>query len=549
MIRLFTILSDFYLLYLIILHQPIVSAQYSLFVLTRRKTTINQSISGKDDKHEQRVGFLVHKDIVKSVIGSCQISSRLMTVRLRASPFNITIIQVYAPISSYDDSDVDEFYRELQSLVDQTPKQDILVVQGDWNAKVREDAQEDSGEVCGPSCNPKTNDRGLKLLDFATYNNLVLANILGKHKPSRRWLWHSPDGTHHNQIDYILVRKRFRSSIKTARTRTFPGADVRSNHDMVMMTFQTRLKNSRKPTQPRIRFDLEKLNDPTVMSAFQATIGGRFAALATLVDEKADLESMVTHFNKLVKDLTTEKQGKSTITQDKSGKCLAEENEILNRLTEYCSDLYNYETDGDPIVLDCPQIPDEEHQPILREEVEAAVKALKMGKSARGEAMIDILTTICNKILKTGEWPTTWTQFLVITLPKKGNLQLCQNYRTISLISHPSKVMLKITLNRLQPQAEEKKLQKSKQVSEPEGAPHNKYSISGSSARNTCNISRISTMSSFDRVWHKALWATMRKYNIYASIIRAIENLYDKAQSAVMFNGSTGEWFRTTVGV
>ena len=54
-----------------------------------------------------------------------------------------------------------------------------------------------------------------------------------------------------------------------------------------------------------------------------------------------------------VKDLTTEKQGKSTTIQDKSGKCLTEENEILNRWTVYCSDLYNYETDGDPIVLDC----------------------------------------------------------------------------------------------------------------------------------------------------------------------------------------------------
>ena len=213
---------------------------------------------------------------------------------------------------------------------------------------------------------------------------------------------------------------------------------------MVMMTFQTCLKNSRKPTQPRIRFDLEKLNDPTVMNAFQATIGGRFAPLATLVDEDANLDSKVTHFNKavtdtvgellgkqcqkrkpcvtpeildlcdhrrdlkkkggepegakdyreikrkirtemkmaketwiegqcqeveaclrknnskkaymnqLVKDLTTEKQGKSTTIQNKSGKCLTEENEILNRWTEYCSDLYNYETEGYPIVRDCP---------------------------------------------------------------------------------------------------------------------------------------------------------------------------------------------------
>ena len=79
--------------------------------------------SGKEDKHKQGVGFLVHKDIVKGIIGCRPISSRLMTVRMRASPFNITIIQVYAQTSSYDDSDVGEFYRELQSLVDQTPKQ------------------------------------------------------------------------------------------------------------------------------------------------------------------------------------------------------------------------------------------------------------------------------------------------------------------------------------------------------------------------------------------------------------------------------------------
>ena len=79
---------------------------------------------------------------------------------------------------------------------------------------------------------------------------------------------------------------------------------------MVMMTFQTRLKNSRKLTQPRIRFDLEKLNDPTVMGAFQATIGGRFAPLATLVDKDADLNSMVIHFNKAVTETAAELLGK-----------------------------------------------------------------------------------------------------------------------------------------------------------------------------------------------------------------------------------------------
>ena len=58
--------------------------------------------------------------------------------------------------------------------------------------------------------------------------------------------------------------------------------------------------------QSRIRFDLEKLNDPKVMSAFQVTVGGRFTPFASLVDEDADLDSMVTHFNKAVSDTAAE---------------------------------------------------------------------------------------------------------------------------------------------------------------------------------------------------------------------------------------------------
>ena len=81
----------------------------------------------------------------------------------------------------------------------------------------------------------------------------------------------------------------------------------------------------------------------------------------------------------LVKDLTSEKQGRSSTIQDKSGKCLTEEKEILSRSTEYCSELYNYESCGDNAVLDSSQPPKEDLQPILREEVEIAVASVKKG--------------------------------------------------------------------------------------------------------------------------------------------------------------------------
>ena len=57
----------------------------------------------------------------------------------------------------------------------------------------------------------------------------------------------------------------------------------------------------------------------------------------------------------LVKKLTAEKNGRTTTIQDKDGNCLTEEKEVLGRWTEYCSELYNYELQGDPSVLDCPQ--------------------------------------------------------------------------------------------------------------------------------------------------------------------------------------------------
>ena len=82
----------------------------------------------------------------------------------------------------------------------------------------------------------------------------------------------------------------------------------------------------------------------------------------------------------MVKDLTTVKQGKVTTVQDRSGKCLIEERQILNRWTK--SELYNHKANGDPSVLNYTQTDTEDDHPILRREVEAAVQSLKKGKSA-----------------------------------------------------------------------------------------------------------------------------------------------------------------------
>ena len=171
---------------------------------------------------------------------------------------NITVIQAYAPTTGHGDEEVEDFYSQLQEVLDESPKKDIIVVQGDWNAKIGEDAVKDWEGICGPNCNTNTNDRGLRLLEFASYNDLKLTNTFGTHKASRKWTWCSPSGDVH-QIDYIMVKRRFQSSVNIAKTRSFPGADIGSDHNLVMMAFSLRLKKCRKQDNIRIKFNLERL--------------------------------------------------------------------------------------------------------------------------------------------------------------------------------------------------------------------------------------------------------------------------------------------------
>ncbi|XP_055877093.1 uncharacterized protein LOC129924650 [Biomphalaria glabrata] len=211
---------------------------------------------------------------------------------------------------SYDDEAVEEFYDQLQEVVNKVPKKDILVVQGDWNAKVGSDYYQTWKGTCGKYSNLSTNERGQRLLEFAKYNNLLLANTLGCHKKSRINTWRSSNGEHHNQIDYIMVQQRFKTSINTAKTRSFPGADIGSDHDLVMMTLKVHLKKVTKQGPTRIKLDLDKLKDPQVAAIFEAQVGRRFAALNILDSNEQDIDTQVNMLNTAVTDTALEILGK-----------------------------------------------------------------------------------------------------------------------------------------------------------------------------------------------------------------------------------------------
>ena len=178
----------------------------------------------------------------------------MISVRLQGKPFNITVIQVYAPTNNTEEAEVERFYEDLQDLLELTPKKDVLFIIGDWNAKV---GSQETPEVTGKFGLGIWNEAGHRIIDFCQENTLIIANTLMFQQHKRRlYTRTSPDGEHQNQIDYILCSQIWRSSIQSTKTR--PGADCGSDHELLISKFRLKLKKVGKTARP-FRYDLNQI--------------------------------------------------------------------------------------------------------------------------------------------------------------------------------------------------------------------------------------------------------------------------------------------------
>ena len=115
----------------------------------------------------------------------------MISVGFQGKPFNITVIQAYEPTSNSQEAEVKQFYKDLQDLLELTPKKDVLFIIGDWNTKVG--SQERPG-ITGKFGLGVQNKVGQRLTEFCQENALVIANTLFQQHKRRLYTWTSPDG-------------------------------------------------------------------------------------------------------------------------------------------------------------------------------------------------------------------------------------------------------------------------------------------------------------------------------------------------------------------
>ena len=121
------------------------------------------------------VAIIVNKRIRNAVLGCNLKNDRMISVHFQVKPFNIIVIQAYAPTSNTEEAEIERFYEDLQDLLKLSPKKDVLFIIGDWNAKIG--GQETPG-VTGKFGLGVQNEAGQRLIEFCQENALVIANTL-----------------------------------------------------------------------------------------------------------------------------------------------------------------------------------------------------------------------------------------------------------------------------------------------------------------------------------------------------------------------------------
>src|SRR5436190_16121652 len=492
------------------------------------------------------VGVIMNKKVGCRVKTYKQVSDRIIVVMIDTKPVTRTVISVYMPTSAHGDDEVEEVYEQIEEQIALIKGDENLIILGDWNTVVGEGKE---GNVVGSHGLGARNDRGERLVEFCVNNKLIIANTFFKNPKRRIYTWKQPGDIHRYQIDYIMVKERFRNQVKDCKT--LPGADIDSDHNLIVMKCELKLKNVTKKAKSK-KLALERLKEVDVREKYQKAteeligeisktkitvdaqwnnikgglqqaaenIVGRMRnqerkpwiteEILELMEERRTLkcsnkeidktkykilrneinrkckqakeEWITKHCDEIEIELKKGKTdlayrkvkkhfGKKTIKssslKDEQGKELINSKEKAQRWKVYLEQLYGSNNLPEQLEEQNKVLDDEKGDSILKEEFELALKELKKNKApgiddvpaellqnASHKVKDHLFELIC-RIYEEGTMPDDFQKSVIVTLPKKKNADACENYRTISLLSHASKILTRIIYRRIEKIAEE----------------------------------------------------------------------------------------------
>ena len=628
---------------------------------TGKQVTSNGAVilfSGHPTKHERGVAIIVSKMKSKTLLEWEPISDRLIRARFNSKHSKLTILQCYSPTDEAEDDDKDCWYEELQAAIRKVPAHDVLLVMGDMNAKVGNDNTNFERCMGKHGCGTM-NDNGRRFAEFCLENDCVIGGTAFPHKTIHKITWNSPDGKTSNQIDHIAVNGKWRRSLQDVRA--YRGADVNSDHHLLVATIKLKLRKERSYKAPRRQLDVSKLKCPKTSRQFTLELRNRFAALADAeedcnvetkwrdikntyvetatdilgykekgnkewltpgtwqrIKERKDLKARMLNTKsprlraqvqneykikecevkksarndkrnfvdqlareaedaanrgelstvyKITKKLCGKMTNKTTPLKNKDGSNISTEEERIARWEEHFREVLNRpEPEVTANIEKSNTFLDIDVSPPSELEVRASIRNLKNGKAcgidgisaemlkADLDTSSKILTTFFRSVWDSNAIPEDWSKGLIVKLPKKGNIQFCDNWRGITLLSVPSKVFCRILLRRIDLAIDKKLREEQAGFRKGRGCIDQIFTIRNIIEQclewnSPLYINFIDFQKAFDSLHRDTLWKILQLYGVPDKLITVIKLFYYHFECSVIVDGKLSEWFPVESGV
>jgi hypothetical protein len=209
--------------------------------------------------------------IINNGIGFEAINERHCKIRIKGKYNNVTLVNVYTPTEDKADSEKEDFYENLQLLIDQIPKSDTILVNGDADVKLgNEDIY---NEVSGKhTLHELSNRNGEMLLEFAIGNNLTVMSTQFQHKRIHKGIWLAPDQITLNQIDLVLINNKKKDLIEDVRFLRGPKIDsVHYLLKIIMSQTLTKIYTKKNKVQTEL-WNKSNLKNPTKLLEYRRAL-------------------------------------------------------------------------------------------------------------------------------------------------------------------------------------------------------------------------------------------------------------------------------------
>ena len=289
-------------------YQSTMIGNYILITSSCWKNSINASVGG--------IGFLLSSKVKENLVKTEPITPRIFLLEFSGNP-KLTVLCVYSPHNESPEHEVDQFYSDLRSVLENVPPHNFLSIMGDFNARLGPD-------LVNFTFNNETNRNGEKLFDLMEEYNLFSANNSFMKSKNQLWTYESPSGLR-SQLDYMLFRKKWKNSIHNSRS--FSSFTVSSDHRVVSSSVQLSLRSSKKAKpHPMKCFDWKEVARNNVLSKqFSLEVYNRFQSLCDVSDLENSLEdtydSLIACTESVAKEMLPRKKKAVRNETEKSTQC------------------------------------------------------------------------------------------------------------------------------------------------------------------------------------------------------------------------------------